>query len=106
MIRADTSEHLMDIAQILVSQPLPRGRGVAVVSNAFALSRVIEDACTAHGVEVRRREDALDTSGLETDPREIIREALLAACAPPTSTPPSSRCCPRPWPIPTRSPRC
>lgn len=77
VIRADTSEHLMDIAQILVSQPLPRGRGVAVVSNAFALSRVIEDACTAHGVEVRRREDALDTSGLEADPREVIREALL-----------------------------
>ncbi|WP_129657697.1 bifunctional GNAT family N-acetyltransferase/acetate--CoA ligase family protein [Rothia halotolerans] len=79
VIRAETNEHLMDIAQVLVSQPLPAGRRVAVFSNAFALAGVVSDACASHGVEVSFAEGALDTSSEDLDPLDLIRESVLGA---------------------------
>lgn len=79
VIRAETSEHLMDIAQLLVSQPLPRGRRVAVFSNAFALGQVIADACTSHGVEAKHTEHVLDTASPDIDALDMIRDAVLTA---------------------------
>lgn len=79
VIRAETSEHLMDIAQVVVSQPLPAGRRVAVFSNAFALASVVSDACASHGVEVAHAEGALDTTSEDVDTLDLIRETVLGA---------------------------
>ncbi|MUN54685.1 GNAT family N-acetyltransferase [Kocuria koreensis] len=79
VIRAETSEHLMDIAQLVVSQPLPRGRRVAVFSNAFALGRVISDACASYGVEATHTEHVLDTASPDIDILDMIRDSVLTA---------------------------
>ncbi|MCC3301826.1 bifunctional acetate--CoA ligase family protein/GNAT family N-acetyltransferase [Arthrobacter sp. zg-Y895] len=63
VIRVSTNEQLIDVAQIAVSQPLPRGRRVAVFSNSAALGRVLADACTGLDLDITRLETelALDT---------------------------------------------
>lgn len=52
VIRAATNEQLMDIAQIVVSQPLPSGPGVAVLSNSPALGTVLADTAAGHRLDV------------------------------------------------------
>ncbi|MBT1002097.1 GNAT family N-acetyltransferase [Paenarthrobacter sp. DKR-5] len=52
VIRVETNEQLMDIAQIVVSQPLPAGPRLAVFSNSLALGKVVADGAAAHGLEV------------------------------------------------------
>jgi acetyl coenzyme A synthetase (ADP forming)-like protein len=52
VIRAATIEELVDVAAILSTQPLPGGRGVAVVTNAGGLGILCADACEAAGLEL------------------------------------------------------
>lgn len=52
VIRVETIEQLMDVAQIVSAQPLPKGAGVAVFSNSGALGKVVADSATAHGLGV------------------------------------------------------
>lgn len=52
VIRVETIEQLMDVAQIVAAQPLPRGAGVAVFSNSGALGKVVADSAMAHGLGV------------------------------------------------------
>lgn len=54
VIRVETIEELMDVAQIVSSQPLPKGPGVAVFSNSSALGKVVADRATAAGLGVER----------------------------------------------------
>ncbi|WDF34597.1 GNAT family N-acetyltransferase [Arthrobacter agilis] len=63
VMRVETTEQLMDIAQIVTSQPLPGGPGVAVISNSSALGKVVADGVVAQGMTVahRRVDLALDT---------------------------------------------
>jgi acetyl coenzyme A synthetase (ADP forming)-like protein len=70
VIRARTLGELIDAAVLLSSQPLPRGRRVAVLTNAGGLGILCADACDAAGLELpaleRRTEQALS----ELLPRE------------------------------------
>src|SRR5262249_22326507 len=50
VLRAGTLEELVDVASLLTSQPLPRGRQVAVVTNAGGLGILCADACEGHGL--------------------------------------------------------
>jgi acetyl coenzyme A synthetase (ADP forming)-like protein len=50
VIRAETLEEMFDIAATLGSQPLPRGRRVAVITNAGGLGILCVDACEACGL--------------------------------------------------------
>jgi len=50
VIRADTLEEMFDLASALGSQPLPRGRRVAVVTNAGGPGILCADACEAGGL--------------------------------------------------------
>ncbi|THJ67508.1 GNAT family N-acetyltransferase [Arthrobacter echini] len=59
VMRVETTEQLMDIAQIVASQPLPRGSGVAVLSNSPALGKVVADAVEAQGMTVALLESSL-----------------------------------------------
>jgi acyl-CoA synthetase (NDP forming) len=52
VIRVDTLSQLFDVAQVLLDQPLPTGRRVAVVGNSAALGRLAAEACAGNGLEV------------------------------------------------------
>jgi acetyl coenzyme A synthetase (ADP forming)-like protein len=74
VIEADSLEELADAAVLLSSQPLPRGRRVAVLTNAGGLGILCADACAAAGLE-------LPTLSAETRARlaEVLpREASIA----------------------------
>jgi acetyl coenzyme A synthetase (ADP forming)-like protein len=52
VLRARTLEELVDVAGLLSSQPLPRGRRVGVLTNAGGLGILCADACEASGLEL------------------------------------------------------
>ena len=52
VLRARTLEELVDVAGLLSSQPLPRGRRVGVLTNAGGLGILCADACEAVGLEL------------------------------------------------------
>ena len=67
--RAASLEELIDVATLLSSQPEPKGRQVAVLTNAGGLGILAADACDAAGLQ-------LPTFGAETVSR--LRELLPA----------------------------
>ena len=73
VIRARTLEELIDVASLLSAQPVPRGRRVAVVTNAGGLGILAADACEALGLEL-------------PPPSEETRAALSAMLAAEAST--------------------
>jgi acetyl coenzyme A synthetase (ADP forming)-like protein len=52
VIRAETLEEMFDLAAALGSQPLPKGRRVAIVTNAGGPGILCADACEAGGLKV------------------------------------------------------
>ena len=52
VIRGQTLEELLDVADLLASQPLPVGRRVAIVGNAGGCGVLTADACESQGLEV------------------------------------------------------
>ncbi len=52
VIRAETLEEMFDLAAALGSQPLPRGRRVAIVTNAGGPAILCTDACEAGGLTI------------------------------------------------------
>jgi acetyl coenzyme A synthetase (ADP forming)-like protein len=52
VIRTDTLSELFDVASLLASQSRPRGRRVAIVTNAGGPGILCADACEAGGLEV------------------------------------------------------
>ena len=52
VVRVDTIEELFDVAAVLVDQPWPTGRRVAIMGNAGGPGVLAADACSAHGLDV------------------------------------------------------
>jgi acyl-CoA synthetase (NDP forming)/GNAT superfamily N-acetyltransferase len=52
VIRVETIEQLMDVAQIVAGQPLPAGPELAILSNSRALAKVVADSALANGLGV------------------------------------------------------
>jgi len=52
VIRADTLEEMLDLAALLGSQPLPRGRRVGIITNAGGPGILCADRCEAGGLSV------------------------------------------------------
>lgn len=52
VIRTRTLDELVDVAALLSAQPVPRGRRVALLTNAGGLGIVAADACEAAGLEL------------------------------------------------------
>jgi len=50
VIRTDTVTELFDVATLLARQPIPRGRRVAILTNAGGPGILAADACLAHGL--------------------------------------------------------
>src|SRR5437764_7154984 len=57
VLRARTLEELVDVAALLSSQPLPRGRHVGVVTNAGGLGILCADVCAASGLDLPQLSD-------------------------------------------------
>ena len=62
VIRAETLAELLDVAALLSSQPIPRGRRVAVLTNAGGLGILCADACEAAGLELPQLAEATRTA--------------------------------------------
>jgi acetyl coenzyme A synthetase (ADP forming)-like protein len=58
VIRADTLAEMFDLAALLGSQPLPKGRRVGIVTNAGGPGILCADACEAGGLSVPELSDA------------------------------------------------
>ncbi|HEX2809920.1 MAG TPA: acetate--CoA ligase family protein, partial [Kineosporiaceae bacterium] len=52
-LRVDTVRQLFDVAELMVSQPLPQGPRVAIVANTRGLGASIFDACADWGLDPR-----------------------------------------------------
>jgi acetyl coenzyme A synthetase (ADP forming)-like protein len=59
VIRAETLDEMFDMAALLDSQPLPKGRRVAIVTNAGGPGILCTDACEAGGLMVAELSDAV-----------------------------------------------
>ncbi len=57
VIRAETLEELFEISTLFANQPLPKGKRVAVLTNAGGLGILCADACEANGLEVPQLRD-------------------------------------------------
>jgi len=52
VIRTDTVTELFDVASLLSRQPVPRGRRIAILTNAGGPGILAADACQSHGLQV------------------------------------------------------
>ncbi|HET8823328.1 MAG TPA: GNAT family N-acetyltransferase [Thermoleophilaceae bacterium] len=68
--RARTLEELIDVATLLSAQPVPRGRRVALVTNAGGLGILAADACEAAGLELPQPNEATRAALAEVMPAE------------------------------------
>jgi acetyl coenzyme A synthetase (ADP forming)-like protein len=72
VIRTDTLEELFDVANLLAHQPMPRGRRVAILTNAGGPAIMAADACEARGLQI---------VSLGEETRAALREFLPAAAS-------------------------
>lgn len=72
VIRAETLGDMFDLALTLSSQPLPRGRRVAIVTNAGGLGILCADACESNGLVVQQ---------LSAQTTQRLREFLPSAAS-------------------------
>ena len=70
VVRAETLEELVDVAALLSTQPLPLGRGVALLTNAGGLGILAADACEAAGLELPTLDEATMAALREKLPSE------------------------------------
>ncbi len=83
VIRTPTLGELIDVAALLSAQPVPRGRRVALLTNAGGLGILCADACEAAGLELpvlsQPTRRALDTvmppEGSTANPVDILGSA-------------------------------
>jgi acyl-CoA synthetase (NDP forming)/RimJ/RimL family protein N-acetyltransferase len=74
-IRVETLNQMLDVAQLVLNQPLPAGPRVGIVGNSDALGMLIADACVSWGLEVAHGPVSLHP---QAGPEEF-RTALVAA---------------------------
>jgi len=78
VIRVETIEQLMDVAQIVSGQPLPAGADIAVFSNSRALGKVVADSAAANGLGVERIVTDVDLDAGMSVALPALRESLTA----------------------------
>jgi acetyltransferase len=82
-VRVDTVEELFDLSRGLATQPLPRGRRLAVVTNGGGLGIVSTDAARAHGLSMaplpetvtRQLADGLPANAALGNPIDLVGDA-------------------------------
>lgn len=81
VIQVSTIEQLVDVAQVVSGQPLPRGPRVAIASNSAALANVIADTAAARGLAVDHTVPDIDLDAGASVSLPALRERLAAALA-------------------------
>ncbi len=89
VIRASSLEELIDVAALLSSQPEPKGRRVALLTNAGGLGILCADACEAAGLELpelagdtrTRLAELLSPEASHTNPVDMLGGATAATYA-------------------------
>ncbi len=62
VIRTDTIDELFDVAMLLANQPVPRGRRVAILTNAGGPGIMASDACESRGLDVVRLSESTQSA--------------------------------------------
>jgi acyl-CoA synthetase (NDP forming) len=70
VIRTDTLDEMLDVAELLVHQPMPRGRRVAILTNAGGPAVMFADTCEARGLAVPPLSDTTQARLRELLPAE------------------------------------
>ncbi|MFH5879520.1 GNAT family N-acetyltransferase [Arthrobacter sp. NA-172] len=76
VIAVETIEQLMDVAQIVSSQPLPKGPALAVYSNSAAFGKVVADNAAPQGLVVDRIVTDVDLDSGMSVALEALRRSL------------------------------
>lgn len=82
VIRVETIEQLVDVAQVVAGQPLPAGPGLAILSNSQALGKVVADSAADHGLSVEQLVTGVDLDAGRSVALPALRSALLEALRP------------------------
>lgn len=77
VLRVASTAELLDVAQLLATQPVPRGRRVGVVASSHSLAALVVENAAAAGLVVTRPAVVL----AEDAPAERVRATLTEACA-------------------------
>jgi acetyl coenzyme A synthetase (ADP forming)-like protein len=72
VIRTNTLEEMFDVATLVAHQPLPKGRRVAILTNAGGPGILAADVCEARGLEL---------AGLATGTQTALRKLLPSAAS-------------------------
>ncbi|MFT3766186.1 MAG: acetate--CoA ligase family protein [Minicystis sp.] len=70
VIRTDTIDELFDVAMLLANQPVPRGRRVAILTNAGGPGIMASDACESRGLVVAKLAEETQAALAALLPRE------------------------------------
>jgi acetyl coenzyme A synthetase (ADP forming)-like protein len=100
VIRAQTLDELIEVATLLSAQPVPRGRRVAVFTNAGGLGILAADACESVGLELPAPSDetraalaqVMPSEGSSANPIDLLGGATaetFAAALPPVLADPA-----------------
>jgi acyl-CoA synthetase (NDP forming)/RimJ/RimL family protein N-acetyltransferase len=93
-IQVDNVRQMFDVAQLLLTQPLPEGPRVAVVANTHGLAALLEDTCATWHLQLARPPRVLSTVAPPEQFRAAAEEAfaapdvdaVVAAFVPPLAT--------------------
>ena len=93
-IRVETLNQMLDVAQLVLNQPLPAGPRVGIVGNSDALGMLIADACVSWGLEVAHGPISLHPQAGAGEFRTALSaaftgervDAVVAAFIPPIAT--------------------
>jgi acyl-CoA synthetase (NDP forming)/RimJ/RimL family protein N-acetyltransferase len=93
-IKVETLNQMLDVAQLVLNQPLPAGPRVGIVGNSDALGVLIADACVSWGLKVAHGPVSLHPQAGPGEFRTALSEAftgeqvdaVVAAFIPPIAT--------------------
>lgn len=75
VIRVENMHQLFDVAQLVINQPLPKGRRIGIVANSDALGAIAGDAALGWNLDVTHGPVAMVPESTNDD----FRDALVAA---------------------------
>ncbi|HET8622513.1 MAG TPA: GNAT family N-acetyltransferase [Gemmatimonadales bacterium] len=70
VIRTDRLEEMFDVASLLANQPPPKGRRVAILTNAGGPGILCADACVAEGLEIHSLAESTQAALRDLLPKE------------------------------------
>ncbi|TLM86671.1 GNAT family N-acetyltransferase [Pseudarthrobacter sp. NamE2] len=77
VIRVETIEQLVDVAQVVSGQPLPAGPGLAIFSNSQALGKVVADSAEDQGLTVTQLLAGVDLDAGRSVALPALRASLM-----------------------------